>query len=173
MWPITQKVTLWELRKVSTLVSLRSPPRLTKDDTFCYWQISIWLKCHFETIQLYRPVPVPVLASFPFLLFYLGVPIWPFFVWWVTYNKNIFCECNHSDASAWFSWNPKKIKKKHNPRITVFLLLIIYILSKFEVNIFSNNRKIAKMSNILHDDNADNAVGSTTISCYFPKTATF
>ena len=34
-----RKGTLWELRKVSTVVSLRSPRRLTTVETFRYWQI--------------------------------------------------------------------------------------------------------------------------------------
>ena len=57
------------------LVSLR---RLTTVETFRYWQIfcvssdnSTYLNCHFEIIKPYRPV----FASFPFLLFYLGVTI--------------------------------------------------------------------------------------------------
>ena len=71
MWPITRKATLWELWKVSTLVSLRSPRRLTTVDTFCYWQIfcvfsdnSTELNCHLEIIEPYQPV----LALFLFSL---------------------------------------------------------------------------------------------------------
>ena len=37
--PHQAKRTLWELRKVSTLVSLHSPHRLTTVETFRYWQI--------------------------------------------------------------------------------------------------------------------------------------
>ena len=39
LWPITWKGTLWQLWKVSTLVSLCSPCRQTTVKTFCYWQI--------------------------------------------------------------------------------------------------------------------------------------
>ena len=85
--PITQKGTLWELRKVLTLVSLRSPRRLTTVEIFCYWQIfcvlsdnSTLLNYHFEIIESYRPV----LSSLPFSLFCLGVPI-----------RSLFCVMGH------------------------------------------------------------------------------
>ena len=61
-----------DLRKVSTLVSLCSPCRLTTVETFRYWQIfcvlsdnSTILNCHFEIIEPYQRV----LASFLVLSF--------------------------------------------------------------------------------------------------------
>ena len=99
IWPITQKGTLWESQKVSNSVSLHS---LITVETFCYWQIfcilsdnSTCLNYHFDIIELYRPV----LASFPFVLFYLGVPARSLFTW-VTYKNIIPCRK--------MPWNYKK-----------------------------------------------------------------
>ena len=72
MWPITLKGTLWELRKVSTLIRLHSPRSLTTVETFRSWQIfcvssdnSTKVNCQFEIIEAYRPV----LDSFSVLSF--------------------------------------------------------------------------------------------------------
>ena len=73
MRPITRKGTLWELRKVSTMVSLRSPRRLTMVETFRYWQIFCVL-----SDKLWNCIGLR-LASFPLLLFCLGAPISSFF----------------------------------------------------------------------------------------------
>ena len=70
-WPITRKGTLWELRKISTLFCLRSSRRLTTVERFRSWQFFCvlrekynYLNCHFEIIELYRPL----IASFPFFI---------------------------------------------------------------------------------------------------------
>ena len=86
MWPIKRKGTLWEVWKVSTLVSLRSSHSLTTDETFCYRQIFCVLSEFYLTklsLWIFKPY-WPALASFPMLLFHLGVPIWSLFAWRVT-----------------------------------------------------------------------------------------
>ena len=68
--PSREKATLWNLRKVSTMVSVRSPCSLTTVETFRHWQISCVLSNNSTEVNGFLEIIGPyrlVLASFPFL----------------------------------------------------------------------------------------------------------
>ena len=90
--PSLEKGTLCELRKVWTLVSLRSLRSLTRVKTFRYWQFSAYLVMILPnltvTLKSSNRIGLGLLCTcfyYSILLFYLGVPIRSLFVWWVTY----------------------------------------------------------------------------------------
>ena len=85
--PSLEKGTLCELRKVWTLVSLRSLRSLTRVKTFRYWQFSAYLVMILPnltvTLKSSNHISLGFLCTcfyYSILLFYLGVPIRSLFV---------------------------------------------------------------------------------------------